>query len=462
MTLVGFGQAGARIVDVFAKYQTAEGEQTYNCLALNSNEGDFKELRYIDPSNRISLDLGGLGKNPEKAEKILAKDQRVKSIMHNFISKKLRVKDDLVLFVAGLGGGTGTSTIVKAIEDFYELHNKPIIQQVLDKMIAQVGEEVYKQREAEINQRAFKVAEEQFVKIGVIACLPLEHEGHDVLRQVSKFANKIWKLANDPKKGVSFVIFPDNQFFYNNFKQLPQTTKDSFDNYRDYSNYEIANTLHEINAAANQGGTSIVMDSEDLKRALTERKGCLFISKQEVPSTVVESALDITKLFEKTMMTNCMHDPIEIQSENGFAKLHHMGLLASIDSKKDYGNGSFMEAATEVAYEHLPFTGTIFNGYVQEKNESKVTTYVFYKADALPKRLSKGLAQEYNEYISAIKEANFTSVGIEKIEENNLDLLEEVTLSELGLDDFISAEPAKDGEDPTDILAILDDFDFTF
>lgn len=76
------------------------------------------------------------------------------------------------------------------------------------------------------------------------------------------------------------------------------------------------------------------MDSEDLKRALTERKGCLFISKQEVPSTVVESALDITKLFEKTMMTNCMHDPIEIQSENGFAKLYHMGLLASIDSKK--------------------------------------------------------------------------------------------------------------------------------
>lgn len=207
MTLVGFGQAGARIVDVFAKYQTAEGEQTYNCLALNSNEGDFKELRYIDPSNRISLDLGGLGKNPEKAEKILAKDQRVKSIMHNFISKKLRVKDDLVLFVAGLGGGTGTSTIVKTIEDFYELHNKPIIQQVLDKMIAQVGEEVYKQREVEINQRAFKVAEEQFVKIGVIACLPLEHEGHDVLRQVSKFANKIWKLANDPKKAYRLSFF---------------------------------------------------------------------------------------------------------------------------------------------------------------------------------------------------------------------------------------------------------------
>ena len=56
MTLVGFGQAGARIVDVFAKYQTAEGEQTYNCLALNSNEGDFKQLFQTmtdkNPSNR--------------------------------------------------------------------------------------------------------------------------------------------------------------------------------------------------------------------------------------------------------------------------------------------------------------------------------------------------------------------------------------------------------------------------
>ena len=39
------------------------------------------------------------------------------------------LNDELVLFFAGLGGGTGTSTIVKAIEEFYDYNNKPLIQQ---------------------------------------------------------------------------------------------------------------------------------------------------------------------------------------------------------------------------------------------------------------------------------------------------------------------------------------------
>lgn len=170
MTMVGFGQAGSRIVDVFAKYQTAEGEQAYNCLALNSNDGDLKELKFIDPANRISLDLGGLGKNPERAMKILVNDENVQSKMYNFISKKLRVQDDLVLFVAGLGGGTGTSTIVKAIEDFHDIHNKPKIKAVIEAMIDKFGIDAYKENETEFNKRAFKIAEEQFIKVGVIAC----------------------------------------------------------------------------------------------------------------------------------------------------------------------------------------------------------------------------------------------------------------------------------------------------
>lgn len=455
MTMVGFGQAGSRIVDVFAKYQTSEGEQTYNCLALNSNEGDFKDLKFIDPSNRVSLDLGGLGKNPEKAAKILAKDEQVKSIMHNFIAKKLRVKDDLVIFVAGLGGGTGTSTIVAAIEEFHEVHNVPKYKQALQQLISQVGEDIYIQNEEEIKKRAFKGAEEQFIKIGVIACLPVQQEGPNVIKQVNKFAQKIWKLANDPLKSVAFVMFPDNAFFYDNFKMLPQTAKAEFDNYRDYSNYEIANTIHEINTAVSQGGTSIVMDSQDLKRVLTEHKGCLMISKQEVASGVVETAFDINKLFEKTIVSNSMHDPIELISKDGFTKVHHIGLLASIDSKEDYGNGSYMDSAIEYALENVPVMGTAFSGYVQEKNESMVTAYVFYKAQALPKRLAEGLVEEYNDYISNIKQANFMSANIAEIEEDEDDFLGD-------LSDLVPSKMAKKKEEPVDILAALDDFDFTF
>ena len=45
MTMVGFGQAGTRMVDKFAEYTHTDGTAVYNCLALNSNDGDLAELK---------------------------------------------------------------------------------------------------------------------------------------------------------------------------------------------------------------------------------------------------------------------------------------------------------------------------------------------------------------------------------------------------------------------------------
>lgn len=462
ITAVGFGQAGSRIVDVLAKYTTDAGEQTYNCLALNSNDGDLKELRFIDPDNRINLNLGGLGKNPEKAVKILANDKKVQETMHNFIAKKFGTKDDLVLFVAGLGGGTGTSTIVKAIEDFHDMHNKPKIKQVLEAMIAKFGMDAYKDNQADFNKKALKIAEENFIKLGVIACLPLRNDGPDVLRQVNKFATKIWELANDVTKSISFIMFPDNQFFYDSFKSLPQVKKEQFDNYRDYANYEIASTFHEINTAATQGGTSIVMDGQDLKRALTEHKGCLVLSKTELASSAVENSDDVANLFKKTIEGSNMHEPVKLKDGDAVAKVHHVGLLAALDSKKDYGNGGFIEAATEHIHGLLPINGTVFSGYVKEKSEGMVTAYSFYKADVLPGRLEKGLVEEYNEFIERNKQINFASTKIESIEsvsDNDF----EISLDDLGLEDLFSEkDQVKEKETKEDLAAALNDFDFTF
>lgn len=460
MTMVGFGQAGSRIVDVFAKYTTAAGEQAYNCLALNSNDGDLKELKFIDPTNRISLNLGGLGKNPEKAARILDHDEKVQAKMHNFISKKLGAKNDLVLFVAGLGGGTGTSTIVKAIEDFHKEHNAPKIKTILEAMVTKLGKEAYEANKEEFHKRALKIAEENFIKLGVIACLPLRNDGPDVLRQVNAFATKIWELANDVTKSISFVMFPDNQYLYDNFRSLPQLKKEQFDNYRDYANYEIASTLHEINTAATQGGTSVVMDSQDLKRALTEHKGCLVLSKQELSSPSVEGTADVVALFKKAIVTSNMHEPVQLQQGDTVAKVHHVGLLASLDSKKDYGNGGFIESATEHMHELLPINGTVFSGYVHERNEGMVTAYAFYKADVLPGRLAKGLVDEYNQFVERNKKVTYTETSIATIEVAD-DKLSGLSLDDLGLDLF-NEVPVDKEDKKEDIKAALADFDFSF
>lgn len=462
ISMVGFGQAGSRIVDVLAKYQT-NGSQTYNCLALNSNTGDLKGLAYIDPKNRISLDIGGMGKNPEKAIKLLNSDANAIKIMNDFISKKMRTEDDLTIFFAGLGGGTGTATIVKAISDFHDYHNKPKIQKVLEAMIKKIGRDEYEKNKNSFHKKAFQIAEENFLKLGVVACLPLREDGSDVLRQVNKFAQEIWKLGNDVTKSVAFVCFPDNQFFLDEFAKLPAEEKKRLDNYRDYANEEIAQTIHEINVCANIGGTSVVFDSQDLKRAWTEHKGCLILSRHEVSVNALKDSDDITRLFTESLTKSNLHGRVNlITSGEKVSKVHHVGLLGVIDKSEEsekFGRGSFIDNAAERVHDVLSISGSssVFRGYINEDNSNNVTVYSFYKAEVLPERLETGLVQEHEEYIKNNSELKFAEVKIKTIEYNSTSDADEY--ADLGINLFEDESPKK--EEKT-VEEKLEDFDFTF
>lgn len=469
MTLVGFGQAGSRMVDVFAGYQYGDGIQSYNCLALNSNDGDLRGLKNIPNDNRVSLDLGGLGKNPEKAMVILEENKEVKAKLKSFIRDKVRPQDELVLFFAGLGGGTGTSTIVKSIAEFYDFQNKPLIEKELRKLIEEEGVAAFKADQKGFLKRAFKKAEPKFIKIGVVAALPTRNDGPDVLRQVNDFAQEIWKLSNDPSKGIAFVMFPDNQFFYEEFKKLSPTQQKLNDNYRDYANLLIAENIHEINTAITQGGATIEMDVQDLKRAWLEHKGCLVLSKKEAPIDEIKSADDITNLFKSTFKESNLHTPIElvkVENEQRFVKkIHHAGILTVIDTKKDYGNGSFIDDTLAHIREEYVVNGTVFYGYAQHKNDFNVTTYTFYKVDGLPERLEKGLAEEYFEYQERTKNVQFDTTEIKGIKNDDTDDLN-LDFNELGLADFLMEDDTKN-EDPKELDEesvddLLKDLDLSF
>ncbi|MFJ7954309.1 cell division protein FtsZ [Lysinibacillus sp. NPDC096418] len=465
ITMVGFGQAGSRIVDVFAKYQT-NGTQTYNCLAFNSNNGDLKGLTYIDPKNRVSLEIGGMGKNPEKAMKLLNSDENAIKIMNDFISKKIRTNDDLTIFFAGLGGGTGTATIVKAITDFHNYHNKPKIKAVLEAMIERYGREDYEKDKNNFHKKAFQIAEENFLKLGVVACLPLREDGSDVLRQVNEFAQEIWKLGNDVTKSVAFVCFPDNQFFLDEFDKLPAEEKKRLDNYRDYANEEIAQTIHEINVCANIGGTSVVLDSQDLKRAWTEHKGCLILSRQEVPINALQDSADITKLFSESLQKSNLHGKVNLIANNeAVSKVHHVGLLGIIDKSKEsekFGRGSFIDNAAEKVHDVLSISGssTVFRGYVNEDNSNNVSVYSFYKAEVLPERLEKGLVKEYEQYIENDKKLKFAEVEIEKIQAHST--TDTDAFADLGIDLFEDEPKDKVEEKENSTKEKFADFDFSF
>jgi len=457
MTIVGFGQAGSRIADKFAGYKTRDGKSIYNCLALNSNDGDLAELAHIPQDNRISLKLGGLGKNPQKAMQILDENEQVKETLKEFVTKKVRVEDSLVLFIAGLGGGTGTATIVKAIEEFHEFYNLRLVKQALIEIKNQVGDADFKQNIRKYQTDAYNKVKDQFKKIGVIATIPVRSDGPDVLRQVNDFATRIWTMAKNPTKGIAFVDFPDNQMFYDRFVVEKDST--TAKNYRDFANLEISSILHEINTATNGSGTSVIMDSNDFKRILLEKEGCLVLNRVEQNVKAITNTDDLTKLFVSSIEGNNLHDPIALQEkdENGnitYAKVFHVGLLGIIPPDLNKLGSSFIDNAKEEVSKVLPLQGTIFSGYLNELNHFKATVYSFYKTDALPARLSKGLVKEYEEFMEKQRSITFKQDTIQQIAAAQSETVElDMDLSELG----ISFEDL--GVQNTDINDDLEDFD---
>lgn len=461
MTIVGFGQAGTRMADCFAAIKNGD-DYVYNTLALNSNDGDLQELKYIPRDNRVSLNLGGLGKNPVKAMAILENEEGVREKLKSFITDRIRPKDELVLFFAGLGGGTGTSTLVRALEEFYDYNNKPKILEELKKIQAETSPADFKQNLEKYKIQAFKKAQERFVKIGVVVTLPVRSDGPDVLRQVNEFADRIWRTAKNPAKGIAFVTFADNQFFYDRYKELGPNAK--ADNYRDFANREICTLLHELNTGTNGGGTSVTFDSQDFRRIVLEGTGSLVIGKQSAKVEEITNADALKRLFLEGLENNSLHDPIAIKEDNGqgemkYAKVHHVGLFGVLDKKLENMGSSFLDEAKNELIEKLPLSGTVFSGYLQEKHDFRVTAYTFYKVEALPKRLAKGLVEEYQDFIDKQKNINYREDAIAKIEteeDENLDI--DLDLKELGLDmEHIEAAAAQEEEEEID----LDNLDFS-
>src|SRR5690606_18674581 len=117
---------------------------------------------------------------------------------------------------------------------------KPVINQLVNETLKKVGKENFVKNQNKYLRDAILEADEKVTKIGVIATLPLRAEGHSVLRQVNEFATKLWKLAKDPLKGIAFVIFVDNQYFYDKFNSLAVNEREDIENFRDFANQEIS------------------------------------------------------------------------------------------------------------------------------------------------------------------------------------------------------------------------------
>lgn len=470
MTVVGFGQAGSRIADVFAGYTNFEKNPVYQCFAFNSNDGDLEGLKNIPAENRVSLGLGGFGKDPQRAVRILEENKEAREKLNNFIRDKIRVDDDLVLFCAGLGGGTGTATIVKAIEEFYDHYTKPLFEEKYKELIKNIGIEKFRENKRMYLKEIVDRVSEEAPKIGVIVTLPLRADGAKTLRIVNDFAQRIWELANDASKGVAFVLFADNQYFYDLFNELPVNLRAGTENHRDYANFRIAQIFHELNTAATGGGSDVQFDKTDFKKIILNNRGALVINRKTRHISNIQSGLDLEDMFLESIKGSIFHEPVQLINKNGeLAEIYDVGLISIFDKSKENAIGTAFTDNAKVQVQNSPdlfITGQIFSGYLAEPDYNLGTVYTFFKTKALPKRLTLGLAEEYEEFMRKKRQVKTMNTSIKNISQedsgaSDLDFDVDKLLSELGFDE--SGEDTKNQEETQktndDYLEELKDID---
>jgi len=117
LAVIGIGQAGGRIVDLFEyydlKYGRIYGRNIPVCMAINTSQSDLMGLKAIPERDRIligqsyskargagaSIDLGA-----EIVKQELSDNKKILGERGAFNTQNI----DAVLLVAGLGGGTGS------------------------------------------------------------------------------------------------------------------------------------------------------------------------------------------------------------------------------------------------------------------------------------------------------------------------------------------------------------------
>ncbi|MEX3623642.1 cell division protein FtsZ [Viridibacillus arvi] len=435
------------MVDVFASFKTTDGQPCYKTYGLNSNRNDFMELKNIPQGNLVSLDLNGFGKDPSEAIDILSMHEPSQHKISNLVDAFYNKEDDLIVFCAAMGGGTGTSTVVKTLETYIEKHVNPQIDFVLNKMLERekISQEQFNSLPLDQKNiarvRAMDTAYKlnRIKKVGIIATIPVRSDGPNTLEQVNKFTNYLWQLAKNPLKGIAFITFPDNQKFYDDWYKSKDVLKQK--NYRDFANVQTAEVIHELNLGTNMGGTDVTFDPKDFRKVILEGEGCLNINRLSVNSSKITSSRDMYELLNTSFRGSLLHAPIVLQELDDeesqqlvHQKVFNVGLLSvTNDDLKDIGS-SYLDEVKETISSNLYLNGSIFTGNVNlSKTAFQTVAYTFYKTLGLPERLSKGLVEELNQYREQKGSVQFKTDNIQEAaaisNDRNFDDIKEVSLN---------------------------------
>ena len=127
--VIGFGQAGGKILDLFIEYEKLRGTETkMRSLAVNTARTDLMGLKNVAMKDRILIGQTivkghGVGTDNTLGAKIT--QEEIETIL-NAIDERGTHEIDAFLIIAGLGGGTGSGGSPVLAKYLSEMYSEPV------------------------------------------------------------------------------------------------------------------------------------------------------------------------------------------------------------------------------------------------------------------------------------------------------------------------------------------------
>lgn len=129
LAMIGFGQAGGKIVDKFLEYdQVTDSGIVQSAIAVNTAEADLLGLEYIPPESQVLIGQArvkghGVGADNELGAEIAEEDiDEIQNAVDNVPVHEI----DAFLIIAGLGGGTGSGGSPVLAKHLKRIYTEPV------------------------------------------------------------------------------------------------------------------------------------------------------------------------------------------------------------------------------------------------------------------------------------------------------------------------------------------------
>ncbi len=127
--VIGFGQAGGRIADLFVEFdRKTKLNSVIRAIAINTAKADLMGLKNIPVEDRILIGASetkghGVGADNEAGARIAAEEIYT---IQSAIDRKETHKVDAFLIIAGLGGGTGSGGAPVLARRMKKIYSEPV------------------------------------------------------------------------------------------------------------------------------------------------------------------------------------------------------------------------------------------------------------------------------------------------------------------------------------------------